>query len=199
MMRQIFRKTIRAGAIVLLVAPFLAGCASQSVQDRYYLLSAASHDGEGNASAPVVGIGPVSIPSHLDRSVVVSRSSRNRVEVNTGHRWAEPLDENIARALMDNLDRLGAASRLETFPWTSRDNVEWQVILDIDRFERQGDGNVTLSARWKLVAFQTGEIIQATRYQKMMTPQDRTIESTVAAMSALLADLSSEIARYIAR
>jgi uncharacterized protein len=145
----------------------------------------------------VIGIGPVTIPSHLDRSMIVSRSSSNRLEVNAGHRWAEPLDENINRILLENIDHTGKAVRLETFPWTSRDGVDWQIVVDIDRFERQADGKVLLAARWKLVAFESGDITASNRYEKVVDPKNTDVESTVSAMSDLLADMSVDIAKYI--
>ncbi|WP_417825245.1 PqiC family protein [Thalassospira povalilytica] len=197
MMRQIIWMQTRK-YLLLLVAPLLVACASQSGTDRYYLLSSMMQQtADRSAQAPVVGVGPVTIPSHLDRSTIVTRSSANRLEVNAGHRWAEPLDENINRVLMDNLDRTGRASRLETFPWTSRDGVVWQIVLDIDRFERQADGNVVLVARWKLVHFEDGAIVQSAKYNKISKPADTTIESTVVAMSTLLSDMTSEIASHI--
>ncbi|BDW89123.1 hypothetical protein MACH01_18900 [Thalassospira tepidiphila] len=145
----------------------------------------------------VIGVGPVTIPSYLDRSTIVTRSAANRPEVNSGYRWAEPLGENINRVLMDNLDRTGVAARLEVFPWNSRDMVEWQVVVDIDRFERQADGNVNLTARWKLVHFQSGEIVAAAKYDKVSTPADQALDNAVIAMSSLLADLTAEIAARI--
>lgn len=197
MMQQVIRTPFRT-YVLLLLAPILVACSSPSSPDHYYLLSALSQP-SANASgqAPVIGVGPVTIPSHLDRSVIVTRSSANRLEVNTGHRWAEPLEENINRVLMDNLDRTGKASRLERFPWTSRDGVNLQVVVDIDRFERQSDGNAVLVARWKLIEFESGAIIHSARYSKISKPVDMTIENTVVAMSTLLLDMSSEIAGYI--
>lgn len=193
MMRQVIRMQIRK-CVLLLAATLLVACASQSVPDRYYLLSPMTQQiAPGSAQAPVVGVGPVTIPSYLDRSTIVTRSTANRPEVNAGHRWAEPLDENINRTLMDNIDRMGMASRLEVFPWTSRDGVDWQVVLDIDRFERQADGNVILTARWKLVAFEDGQIVRAAKYNKVSTPDDATIEGAVIAMSTLLSDMTAEI------
>ena len=196
-MRQTLPMHIRAGVLLFLIAPLMAAC-STAAPDRYYLLSATL-----NPAAPVaeqgsvIGIGPVTIPSHLDRSMIVSRSSSNRLEVNAGHRWAEPLDENINRILLENIDHTGKAVRMETFPWTSRDGVDWQIVVDIDRFERQADGKVLLAARWKLVAFESGDITASNRYEKVVDPKNTDVESTVSAMSDLLADMSVDIAKYI--
>jgi uncharacterized lipoprotein YmbA len=183
--------------VFLILAPLLAACTSPSVSDQYYLLSPMVPSGSSYNGSKVIGVGPVSIPTYLDRSTIVTRSTANRPEVNTGYRWAEPLGENIKRVLMDNLDRTGIASRLEVFPWNSRDMVEWQIVVDIDRFERQPDGNVNLTARWKLVHFQSGEIVAAATYSKLSFPDIPTIEGTVIAMSSLLADLTTEITTRI--
>ncbi len=197
MMRQTVRKMISRWG-VLLVAPLLAACASPSVPDQYYLLSPMVQPvSPAPGETTVIGVGPVTIPSYLDRSTIVTRSAANRPQVNSGYRWAEPLGENINRVLMDNLYRTGVAARLEVFPWNSRDMVEWQVVVDIDRFERQADGNVNLTARWKLVHFQSGEIVTAAKYDKVSTPVDQTLDNAVIAMSSLLADLTAEIAARI--
>ncbi|HCK18378.1 MAG TPA: hypothetical protein DHW36_07665 [Thalassospira sp.] len=190
-------KMMISRCVMLLVAPVLVACASPSVPDQYYLLSPMVQPVSASGSSSVIGVGPVTIPSYLDRSTIVTRSSTNRPEVNSGYRWAEPLGENINRVVMDNLDRSGVASRLEVFPWTSRDQVDWQIVVDIDQFERQSDGNVILTARWKLVHFQSGEIVAAAKYNKVSTPNDSTIEGTVIAMSSLLADLTKEITTRI--
>ena len=86
---------------------------------------------------------------------------------------------------------------METFPWTSRDGVDWQIVVDIDRFERQANGKVLLAARWKLVAFESGDITASNRYEKVVDPKNTDVESTVSAMSDLLADMSVDIAKYI--
>ena len=190
-------KMMISRCVMLLVAPVLVACASPSVPDQYYLLSPMAQPVSESGSSSVIGVGPVTIPSYLDRSTIVTRSAANRPEVNSGYRWAEPLGENINRVVMDNLDRSGVASRLEVFPWTSRDQVDWQIVVDIDQFARQADGNVILTARWKLVHFQSGKILAAAKYNKVSTPNDATIEGTVIAMSSLLADLTREIATRI--
>ncbi|MCC9622727.1 PqiC family protein [Thalassospira sp. MA62] len=198
MMRRTIFTQLRTGLLVACVAPILAACAASSVPDQYYLLSAPdAPSAPAMQNAPVVGVGPITIPSHLDRSVIVARSSQNRIDVKTGHRWAEPLEENISRVILENIDHTGVASRLEAFPWTSRDGVDWQISVDIERFEQQGDGKIVLAARWKLVSFADGQIIAAKRYEKSTSAVGTTIEDTVSAMSNLLTDMSQEISRTV--
>jgi hypothetical protein len=184
--------------LLILIAPLLVACAGQSVPDRYYLLSPSAGQAiASSAQARVIGVGPITTPSYLDRSTIVTRGAENSPAVNVGHRWAEPLGENINRVLMDNFEQTGKARRLEMFPWTSRDGVELQVVVDIDRFEKQPDGQVVLSARWKLIGFEQGNIAAANRYMGVDQPTDGSVESTVVSMSKLLGGLTAEIASVI--
>lgn len=142
-----------------------------------------------------MGVGPITIPSHLDRSQIVTRSSDNRLVINQFDRWAEPLDENIQRVLIENLDHRLSPQRIETFPWNSRDGVVWQIVVDLGQFERQPDGSVQIAARWKIVNFNSGETAVSERFTDSVVPKDTTTEATVAAMSVLLGRLSDSIAR----
>ncbi len=184
-----------AGAMLAMSIGMLGAC-STPVQERYFVLSPDDVSGpSGNGMTAVMGIGPITIPSHLDRSQIVTRSSDNRLVINQFDRWAEPLDENIQRVLIENLDRRLHPQRIETFPWNSRDGVVWQIVVDIGGFERQPDGSVQISARWKIVNFDSGETVVSERFSDSMMPRDTTTEGTVAAMSDLLARLSDSIAR----
>ncbi|WP_404426608.1 membrane integrity-associated transporter subunit PqiC [Thalassospira australica] len=184
-----------AGAMLAMSIGMLGAC-STPVQERYFVLSPDDVSGpSGNGKTAVMGIGPITIPSHLDRSQIVTRSSDNRLVINQFDRWAEPLDENIQRVLIENLDRRLHPQRIETFPWNSRDGVVWQIVVDIGGFERQPDGSVQISARWKIVNFDSGETVVSERFSDSMMPRDTTTEGTVAAMSDLLVRLSDSIAR----
>ncbi|MEQ9348277.1 MAG: hypothetical protein RIG26_17725, partial [Thalassospira sp.] len=61
----------------------------------------------------------------------------------------------------------------------------------------QPDGNVILTARWKLIRFESGEIVRAATYNKVSMPSDTSIESTVLAMSTLLSDMTVEISSHL--
>lgn len=181
--------------IVIASLGFLSACGTP-VQERYYLLSPDDVSAPaGAARTAVIGVGPISIPGHLDRSQIVTRSSDNRLVINQFDRWAEPLDENIQRVLIENLDHRLNPQRIETFPWNSRDGVVWQIVVDLGRFERQPDGSVQIAARWKIVNFNSGEVAVSERFSDSVIPKDATTGATVAAMSDLLGRLGDSIAR----
>ena len=188
------RKRLIAG-VFLASLGFLFAC-STPVQERYYLLSPDDVAAPSGATrTAVMGVGPRTIPSHLDRSQIVTRSSDNRLVINQFDRWAEPLDENIQRVLIENLDHRLSPQRIETFPWNSRDGVVWQIVVDLGQFERQPDGSVQIVARWKIVNFNSGATAVSERFTDSVVPKDTTTEATVAAMSDLLGRLSDSIAQ----
>lgn len=188
------RKRLIVGGVLASLG-FLSAC-STPVQERYYLLSPDDVAAPTGATrTAVMGVGPITIPSHLDRSQIVTRSSDNRLVINQFDRWAEPLDENIQRVLIENLDHRLSPQRIETFPWNSRDGVVWQIVVDLGQFERQPDGSVQIAARWKIVNFNSGETAISKRFSDSALPKDTTTEATVAAMSVLLGRLSDSIAR----
>ncbi|WP_417811046.1 PqiC family protein [Thalassospira alkalitolerans] len=192
---QVARIRNRLAGVVLALSVGGLGACSTPVQERYFMLSPdeVNAPSEATTGAAVMGIGPIAIPSHLDRTQLVTRSSDNRLIINQFDRWAEPLDENIQRVLIENLDRRLHPQRIETFPWNSRDGVVWQVVVDFGQFERQPDGSVGMAARWKIVNFASGEIVVSERFSDTIIPRDTTTEATVAAMSILLGRLSDSI------
>ena len=46
-----------------------------------------------------VGVGPIRLPSYLDRDQMVTRVTQNRFAVAENDRWAEPLEDNFALVL----------------------------------------------------------------------------------------------------
>ena len=77
-----------------------AGCA-RTPPAQYYLLQAPAATTVGTASGPRIGLGPVRLPEYLDRPQIVSWASATRLELSNSHRWAEPLQQSVARALLD--------------------------------------------------------------------------------------------------
>ena len=91
-----------------------------------------------------VGVGPVDFPDYLRRLAVVTRVTPNRIELSDEKRWAEPLDKNFTRVLSENLATLLNTQRIEKYPWPLTSKVDYQVEIDVQRFETLGDGQTQL-------------------------------------------------------
>ena len=149
-----------------------------------------------NATRPIIGVGPVQLPPHLNRPQIVSSGEGNRLVLSDFHRWAEPLNSSVQQAVGENLAVLMSTKGVVFFPWRLSDSVDYQVVLRITRFAAQPDGSVLLTCRWVLNDGRSRTL--ATRISgltKQATVGD--YPSIVGAMSDALIDLSREIAAEI--
>ncbi|VVS94100.1 PqiC family protein [Desulfoluna spongiiphila] len=137
---------IVAGALLL-----MAGCTSSSTAVTYHLLhpvAASVEAGSWDPSTYVV-VGPVDLPSYLDRPQMVARRSDHTLSVNEYQRWAEPLDEGIARTVAENLSRLTGGDKVFLYPFdTPKASVSMQVFMDVVRFDTDEAGKAVLDVRW---------------------------------------------------
>ena len=144
-----------------------------------------------------VGIGPVELPQYVNRPQVVTRTSRNELEVAPFARWAESLDENCSRVLAENLTVLLSTDRVIVYPWKRTVPIDYQVVVDVTRFDGALGGDVSMRARWTLLG-DDGKKMLLRRQSSFSEKTDATTyEALVAAQSRILAELSREIAEKI--
>ena len=59
----------------------------------------------------------VTMPGYLDRNQIVIRTGTDQVEISAFHRWAEPLEDGIARVLAEEIGARVPTERIVIFPW----------------------------------------------------------------------------------
>lgn len=196
---------IRIGTsiILILTLALLTACmnlgTSTSATTRFYLLksipnaSVASTDKIG--TSPIsIGVGPVRIPSYLDRPQIVTRVGDHELFVDDFHQWAEPLKTNISRVLREDLAVSTGAEHTFAFPWKQSIAIDFQISLDILQFDGDATGRVILKAVW-CVFDPDGQHLLMDRQSTIEQASAGTgAENVVEAMSMALADLSREIA-----
>ena len=96
----------------------LSACA-RTPAARYYVLAGPDAAVAGERTGPLIGLGPVNLPSYLDRPQIVTRAGDSRLELATTQRWAEPFAESFRRALFDQLAAARPDVRLLNYPWKS--------------------------------------------------------------------------------
>jgi uncharacterized lipoprotein YmbA len=148
-------------------------------------------------SAVAIGVGPVAIPEYLNRGQIVTRTGENQLELAEFDRWAEPLQKNLARVLALNFSTLLSTDRVALHPWNRSTPMDYQVIVDVGRFEAGEDGTTSLLARWSIVDGADRKILRVRKSSLSEPIANGDYEATVASMSRAVAALSREIAEAI--
>jgi uncharacterized lipoprotein YmbA len=190
------RVRTRAAILAVLVLA-LAACGSEVPRFRYYVLAppagpAASASETGSVS---VGVGPVRLPGYLDRPQIVTRRGSDEIDLGDLDRWGEALADGVPRAIANSIDTLLPAARIALFPWAG--TVQYQVLVDVNRFDGPLGGEVVLDARWRIVGPDRKDVAER-RFATREAVGAATYAAQVAAMSRALEALSREIAGALA-
>jgi hypothetical protein len=176
----------------------------QPDRSRFYILTPVA-DSATTAARPAstnpesqltIGVGPVDFPGYLRRLPVVTRVAPNRIELSDEKRWAEPLDKNFVRVLSENLATLLETERIEKYPWALRTKVDYQVEIDVQRFETTSDGQTQLVASWIIRDGPSDKILYASQTTAGV-PAGPDELSASSALSSDLATLSKDIASRV--
>lgn len=180
-----------------LVALLLAGCAKAPPPTFYLLDVAAPTQLPGFEQGVTVGVGPVETARYLDRNQIVSRTEGAILELSEQHQWAEPLKAGFTRALLVNLGLELNSNRVYEMPMRRRRPLDFQIPIDVLRFDGVLGKEVVLSARWTVLSGD-GKRILVSKVSRFVEPTRATgFEAFVAAQSRALAQLASEIAETI--
>lgn len=174
----------------------VAACLGPRADSTAFFMLSPAPPAAAESPVPVrVGLGPISIPRYLDRLQMVHRVSDNQLAVSEVDRWAEPLADNIARTLEENLAALLPGSSYIAFPWYASEEPDLALALEVRRFEADSAGAVVLDATWRLARAGTPIDDGAALIEDQADGAGRS--AAVAAHSRALAELSRQIATAV--
>lgn len=174
-----------------------AGCAG-SPPTRFYVLTPVAGMETSNSAVPVkdgiaVGIRRVALPDYLDRPQIVTRSSPNTLDLAEFDRWAAPLGEAFPRMLAENLAGMIPSDRVTVFPWLRSVQPDYEVTVEVTRFEGRLGGECVLVARWSIFGAES-KVLLTTGKSSLREAAGGDYEALVAAQSRLIGALGREIA-----
>ena len=177
---------------------FFSGCGGTPVTRLYLLTPLPLTETQDQLARPLaLGIGPIRLPTHLDRPEIVIEGNSHQIQLNEFDQWAEPLDENITSVLATNLAILLDTQQVSRYPWPPGTKVDYRITLDIDRFVAKSQGPVELVAHWAVRRSATGKPIIKKTLKLSEALAGDTIEEVVAAQSRILARLAQSIAEQM--
>ena len=187
---------------VMLAALMLIGCRSSAPPVEFYTLNPISGMQQKTNTAETdqklaVGVGPVEIPTILNRPQIVTRTGQNRLEMDEFHRWAGPLDEDFARVVAENISILLPTDHVAVYPWGADFKPRYQVAMNVSYFEGRLGENIRLEVFWRISdPKKQKKLIEKKSVIKEPLPA-KNYEALVAAKSRALVTLSTEIVENI--
>ena len=197
-MRRVTAPVLRSVALTLCAIAVVAatGCA-RTPPTRFYILSALPPNAAAKDAvpdrAPVVGLRPVTLPEQLDRPEIVTRAGANALQLAEFDQWAAPLRDSFSRVLAEDLAVLIHADRVVLFPWSREASVEYEVIVDVVRFDGALGADAQLVADWT-IAKRGAKNTPVTKRSSHTEPAGGTYVDLVSAQSRLVASLGRDIA-----
>ena len=186
---------------VLAAGLALAACADGQ-PTRFYTLSplVASSRGAPPTTMPdlTVGVGPVTLPTYLDRPQLVTRAGGNRMVLADFDSWVEPLQGMFARVLGENLALLLGTDDVLMLPQRRDFALDRQVEVDVTRFDVDASGNAVLDARWWVFGRNGEKLLRSGRSTISEPAEVGDYTAAAAALSRALGAMSQEIAQAVA-
>jgi uncharacterized lipoprotein YmbA len=172
----------------------LAGCASPDAQ--FYTLQPTKGTQATNPSltlAKNIEVRTPGLAGYLDRSDIVLKDADYRLGVNDQQRWAEPLGDMIGRVLTEDLaQRLPQNSVFGQGGAISAD-PDARVEVDIQRFDADAGGTVTLAAQIAIEARRNHTPLMTRHIMLTADPPAPGAAAMAATLSTLLGELADVI------
>ena len=140
-------------ALLALLPLGLAACIGGSTPpSQFYLLEPikAAEPAAGRGGGQVIALAPVRIPQYVDRPQIVTASGKNAYQLNELNRWAERLDDNIARVLAQNLSLLVPADLVLLNASGRSKEAKLRVAVSILEFHVDPQAQAQVSAQWSI-------------------------------------------------
>jgi uncharacterized lipoprotein YmbA len=194
--------SLKITLLVMLAALMLVGCRSSASPVEFYTLNPISGMQKKTNTAAAdqklaIGVGPVEIPTILDRPQIVTRTGQNRLQMDEFHRWAGPLDENFARVVAENISILLPTDHVAVYPWDADFKPRYQIAMNVSYFEGRLGETIRLEVLWRVSDPKNQKkLIQKKSVIKEPLPT-KDYEALVAAKSQALVTLSTEIVGHI--
>ncbi len=183
----------------------LVGCGSSKKSKFYYLkpIPEAEQATQSSEDAPAIGVGPIMIPKRFDRPNILTTAGTHELQLAEFHRWAEPMEQNLAHVLGENLAALVGTDWIYYHPWRSTTRIDYQVGVRVLQFSGTPGETVTLTVRWTVYAAGREKVLvnrKSVLSGEVTATEDKKddpYEVLIATANELVNDLSREIAEAI--
>jgi uncharacterized lipoprotein YmbA len=188
----------RSVILSVVVLVMFSACSSSSPV-RYFSLSPIDADFKQDPDdAVMLGLGPIRMPDYINRSQIVTRGANAEMQVDEFSRWSEPLAKSLLRIVSADVDNLLQGVVVVVFPYEPfvRDQVDYRLVGDINRFEADHLGRIVLEVQWGITDVNGTVVVVPVRRNRYQTQVSTAGDpsAVVVAMNEALAQFSRDIA-----
>ena len=197
---QFQRKTMLGFPLLILAMSF--GCLGRSpVSEHFVLGSGASPTAQsgGDLSNLAIVIGPVRLPSYLDRPQLARLEAGGEIELDQFARWLGGFEDNFLRAL--SLDVAGRTDsiRVTTHPSKFPFPADVRVRLHVDDLVAVGGEALRVRIRWAMIRPGSEEAPDVFLMEESVPLASDSNLALVAAYDAVLSELGARITKALSR
>ncbi len=171
------------------------GCIGSTPASRFYLLEplAAAELPVSSmvAGKPTLALAPVRIPHYLERAQLVSASGKNTYQLDELHRWAESLDDNMTRVILQDLSVMMPADVVSTNSQRAR-QAKLALAVTVLEFHIDPEGQARLTAQWQ--ASRGDEVVLSRQSSFKVAADNDNAQLKVEALNQCLTQLNREMA-----
>ena len=178
----------------LAAALLLAGCGG--AKDQYFRLSA-SGPATTRSAGLAVGIGPVVLPSYVDRAELVFQSGPNQFEIPAKARWAGALPDNFAQVLATDVGRHVNSGNVVANPAPGDTRFRYRVSVTVRQFHAVSGQGAILEAAWRVESADTRQVLHNGNASYHSAINGDGYAPVVAAESDLVDQLAASISRSL--
>lgn len=173
----------------------LSACASQSPTHYYSLQVQPERSVEISMPETVtLGVGPITLPSELDRPGLVTELRGSGISIAPYHIWAGDLDENFSRVLAGLMAEHLKVDEVYAAPWDTRFRPEYQLRVDVQRFSGTLGGEVYMDVLWTLSSKQGRHKLHGERSKLQVRSSGSSHLDYVDALNRLMSGFSVSVA-----
>jgi uncharacterized lipoprotein YmbA len=190
------------GVVLGFLAALPLGCASSPPTRFFVLSSGPNFEKTGTREGErcfAIGIGPVKIPEYLNQPEIVTRIAQNEVRVDEFAKWADSLEDNISRALAENLSSLLCIRSIAIFPWGRQTLIDYRIDVHVIQMDGMLGEDASLDVSWSIAdgPDRRKPPLVTKRSTYKVSTRGGDYGAFVSAQSLNLASLSREIAEAI--
>jgi uncharacterized lipoprotein YmbA len=179
---------------VIALSMTLAACSS-SPKANFYVLAAIAPEAPVTPAGPVARLEAVHIPTVLERRQIVITMGATTVSIREQDRWAAPLQDLVRNALTRDLAmRMG----VQVLDLPGGDRAQ-RLVVEFTDLTLASGGDVHIAGAWAAVSANPHDVLRRPFDLSTHRAGGGTLDQQIHGLSALVAELSDQIASHLVK